>query len=128
VRSGPDALSLVIGLMLGFFFGCCGILIALLFHRRDYLPGAALGFALQAIGSMVVGSLSAIETTGLENLGADVPWELVAAFAIVVTSVSILGAAGIWAFAGDDDEDDEDDDGPPSPPRPSGGSWVTFER
>ncbi|MEN0067449.1 MAG: hypothetical protein AAGA48_35285 [Myxococcota bacterium] len=107
MNQGFDPLSLIIGLLLGTFCGCCGIVIAMVFSRRDYLPGAIIGFVLQSFLSLVLGLVSNLEKVGFEQSLPDVPWDLVGVFVVIVGSASILAAAGLWAFGGTDDDEDD---------------------
>jgi hypothetical protein len=118
----------VVGFVIGFLFGCCGIVLAAVLARQDYLRGALLGFATRFGLGLVVGLL-AESSGGIERLNPDgsdwvrdVPWELVAAFGI--GTVFVLGtiAGAIWAFGGRGDDDDDE------PPPPESREYVTFSR
>jgi hypothetical protein len=117
-----------LGFAMGFFLGCCGLFVAAFWLRGDYVRGALIGIGARMTLAFVLGAVSAapgeIERVDLGGSGSGVPWELVAAFAIVVVLVVGLAAGAIWAFGGRDDDDDQP---PPKPPSDDGG-YVTFTR
>ncbi|MEZ4236992.1 MAG: hypothetical protein R3F59_12735 [Myxococcota bacterium] len=114
----------IIGFFLGFFFGCCGLLFALLL-RGEYLRGVIAGIlANMAMGAVMTGlGLLAGAMEGAASSAPPIPWELVAAFGIVVVFSVGLAAGAVWAFV---PRDDGDDDEPPAPP--SRDEYITWER
>jgi hypothetical protein len=117
----------VIGFVLGFVLGCCGLLITI-FFLRDSIRGAALGLAANVALGTVAGVVTKAQGNLLELAPAwpqTLPWELLLlTFGIGTTLLMATIAAAIWAFGGSGD----DDDGPQDPPRPDDHQYVTFTR
>lgn len=112
----------LIGFVLGFFFGCCGLLVAG-FLVPDYFRGAVVGL-LTRMGLGVVLSVAADASGHLQSFDPNtVPYELLLAFGIAMTFVLGTIAGAIWAFGGRDEDEDE-----PPPPPPADQEYVTFTR
>lgn len=121
----------IVGFIVGFFLGCCGITIAALFGRQRYLRGALAGYGVRVLVSVAIAAVSFAPVgvqRGSLNGGTivrDVPWELVLGFVIVTVFGAALIGGAIWAFGGAGDDDDDD----PEPPRsPEDFQYVTFSR
>lgn len=99
--------------MLGFFLGCCGVVIAVLFWRRNYLPGALVGCAGAVVLWTVASLFENLNVDSVVDLTTAIPWELVVACLLVVVVAGLLFGVGVWAFGGVLDEEEV----PPEPVR-----------
>ena len=131
MRSSTDSTTLALGFVVGFFTGCCGIVMSALAFPR-YLPGAVLGLGVRIGLAMLfaLGEVSASADIDVSQWGRHVPWELVGAFVIGTVAVTAFVAGIFWVLDGFDDDDDDDDDDEDSQGRPQrhSGSYVTYTR
>lgn len=121
----------LIGFFLGFFLGCCGLLLAV-FWERDYLRGVIAGIlaqiGLQIVAGFVSQASNPVTRIPFDGAGsAPFPWELVVAFGIATVFVVGTIAGALWAFGGGSGDDDDDEDDEPPPPQDTS-SYVTFSR
>lgn len=109
----------VIGFILGFFGGCCGLAFAFLLFRGEYVRGAVFGIVAQMGLTFLFSALAEIVVLGSAIDLATFRWEPFAMFAICLVCPTTLIATGIWAFGGGDAGSDE--------PR-ANIDYVTFDR
>lgn len=135
-----ETTTLLLGAILGFVTGCCGLVVTALFFRR-YVPGVLLGVGGRLVLAVCMGlsvdtgpggafesmpSLDQLESLGGGGTGPGVPWELIGAFVVGTATLTGLVAAGIWAFGPVDDDDDHHDDDPPPPQGHD--QYITYTR
>ncbi len=117
---GYSLLDDVLGFILGFFGGCCGLGFAFLLFRGEYVRGAVMGIVAQMGLTFLLSALAEFVVLSHSVDLATFRWEPFAMFAVCLVSSTTLIATGIWAFGGGEGA---------APDEPRGHvDYVTFDR